>query len=41
VGATTGERDLALAYRATNLLVAPQEALRITLRVKAMLLPKQ
>jgi len=30
VGATTGERDLALAYRATNLLVAPQEALRIT-----------
>jgi 3',5'-nucleoside bisphosphate phosphatase len=39
--ATAGERDLALAYRVTNLLVAPQEALRITLRVKAVLLPKE
>jgi 3',5'-nucleoside bisphosphate phosphatase len=36
----TGERDVSLNYRVTNLLTAPQEALQVSLRVKVELLPK-
>jgi len=39
--AYTGERDVALPYQVKNLLVAPAEALPVTLRFKAVLLPKQ
>jgi hypothetical protein len=39
--AYTGDRDVALPYRVKNLLVAPAEALPVTLRFKAVLLPKQ